>query len=140
MSGPSAAGQITSPTLDSMQSQLDLSVDVKFQNSVFENENPVITLDSSSLQLDIDEFPPLAASEQSEQDTNYVMDNMSNTAPNRTVDRSQIWKDILVHTNAASVKEADVQYSLMEYLNKIVHIERQQFKSLVFNIFGEDRL
>ena len=59
--------------------------------------------------------------------------------PNTTVDGSSEFEDILAHTNAASVKEAEVYQCLLKYL-KTIKKQRQKFLCLMCNIFGENRL
>ena len=61
------------------------------------------------------------------------------TAVNLSITKSKKWQDILAHTDAVGIKEADVYHSLMKHL-KLIKNKRQQFLSLLFKLFGIERL
>ena len=44
-----------------------------------------------------------------------------NVAPNTVIDGSGKWKDILTHTDAAGVREADIYHCLIQHLKSLIH-------------------
>ena len=71
--------------------------------------------------------------------SNSINDLLHNISLNRTVTGTKCWKDILTHTNAVDIKEADIYQCLITYLKSIFH-NRQKFMNLLSDIFGIDRI
>ena len=52
------------------------------------------------------------------------------------------WKDILAHTDAATVKEVDIYQCLIQHLQSLLHFKkgRHEFNVLLYKFFGCEKL
>ena len=66
-------------------------------------------------------------------------DMLSDMELNKTITGTKRWTEILTHTNAVGIKEADMYLCFMEYL-KTIYANRCKFMTLLLDVFGFDRM
>ena len=123
-SSSSAVSELDSPVLD------DVSLVDTDESSILTS-----TLDFSTSSVDNTESSAL----EELSFTSIQHTNTQSLTTNTTVTKTNRWCEILAYTDAVGIKEADIYHNLIKYLKSIKQ-NRQKFLSLLFNLFGLERL